>query len=205
VQIVVTTCPEYAHLLEDFDYLFQKFWGADYIVIGKDERRDYADNIIHGLSKLECEYIILLHEDFYIMRLVPIFQIDSLLNYARKYDVKRVSLQCIEDGYAGHICDTDYPFLYKVTSGFQYMCSLEASIWNREFLIGMLKPGENVWETELNCSKRNPDIHVIVPANRVLNYSDARIHGEVRIKLVDGVFHKLIPGDLWESLGIRKE
>lgn len=209
VQIVVTTCPAYAHLLVDFDYLFQRFWGGPYLVIGDKERKDYVENLIDGLTKLDCRFIILLHEDFYITDQVNTNTIGFLLDYAEKYGVKRVSLQCVADGYIDHVSATNYPALYRVNEGFQYLCSLEASIWDREFLISILKPGEDVWQTELNCSTRNSKLHVIVPKSRTIHYSDARIHNEVRIKLIDNVFHKLVQGpdgkNLWRSLCIVRD
>ena len=175
------------------------------MVIGKDKHLPYSDNLIDGLSKLEDDYIILLHEDFYITDPVDTERIRNLLEYAREIGAKRVSLQCTKDGYEGWVTKI-IPGVYRVNYKFQYMCSFEASIWHRETLLNnVLQPGENPWQTEVLGSRRNPNMNVIVTEDTVVKYSDARIHGEQRIKLVDGVFHKMVGDDLWESLGVRRD
>jgi hypothetical protein len=204
VKIVVTTCPAYAHLLEDFDYLFQRFWGAEYLVIGRDKQQGWSNQIIDELGKLDDEYIILLHEDFYITEKVDTNRIEQLLKQMKEQGAKRTSLQCIEDGYEGYVGKEVYPGVHIVKKGWEYICSFEASIWHRETLIHtVLKRGENAHQAEVLGSRRNPRMKALVPATTVLTYSDARIHGEERMKVINGTFHKNIGP--WVDLKIPRE
>ncbi len=214
MRIIVTTCPAYAHLLDDFDYLFQKFWGVDYTVIGKDKKTVYAEQWDTALRAIDDEYFIMLHEDFYIVEPVDTDYINLLLEYAKEDNYQRVSLQCVKDGYEGHTKKVRpnifLPSLHQLNPGFQYMCSLEASIWHRETFLKVLRPGENVWQTEVRGSIRNPNIRVLLPEEQVVVYHDARIHGHERMKVINGTFHKIVQGgdgvtkDVWLDLGIKR-
>ncbi len=210
MKIVVTTCRAYAHLLDDFDFLFKKFWGVPYEVIGADNDdglSGYSDNLIAGLRDLTDEFVILLHEDFYITEPVDHARILRLREFAKENGMDRVSLQCIKDGYEGFVTSLG-DRLYKVNEGFQYIASFEASIWNRETLLRILFPREDPWQTELRCSSRNPTFNAVIPEIPVLIYHDARIHGQERIRVIDGSFHKLTGedanGPIWEDLGVKR-
>ncbi len=196
-----------AYLLKNFDTLMQRFWDEPYIVFGETVMKSYSDQLIDFFTKVRDPYFILLHEDFYFVEEVDKERLNSLVEFAKYHNADRVSLQCIGDGYKGATnlyTEFDDIKIHKLNDRHTYTRSLEASIWNREFFLKHLARGEDVWATEVQSSLRaRGDNNVYVAEKRTLQYRDAFIHGEQRIKIINETFHQLVPGDTWKDLNIK--
>lgn len=212
MKILVTTHPRNADILPDFDLLFQRFWGGEYELIGVERDVGYSNALREKLDSIKDDRVIILCDDFYFIEPVDKSVLDKLIEFATHTNADRVSLQSIDDGYIGFTkLETTVAGLkmYRIHEKHQYVCSFEASIWKREFLLKVLIPNENPWEAEVNSGFRARGHNVVfVPEKRVVQYRDAMIHGQPRIKVIDGEFHNLVPGGtvegIWENLHIKR-
>ncbi len=210
IKIYVTTCKKQAFLLKHFDTLFHRFWNGEYIVFGQDQMMTYSDQLIDYFTNVvDDDYFILLHEDFYFINKVDQKRIEDLMEYAREYNVDRIGLQSLYDGYQGATNKIDKTSggidMYRITQKHNYICSFEASIWRREFMLKYMVKGENPWRTEEYSSlraRRENNNKVFVTKEKTCDYRDAYVKDTQRIKIINGTFHNLVPGDMWEDLEI---
>lgn len=212
VKIYVTTCNKNRHLVYNFAKLFNKFWSPNQpvtIVCYQPPDEQLPDNFsimsfgneddkkVAQLDRLvrtiDDEYFILMAEDFYLTQPVELAMLNTILNlYAMNYD--RLSLQSIADGYqdtskfTGQYLGTK---LYYLENREQYLCSLEASVWRREFMkkyIGQHKiqdSSDRDVEIHMSNFARKDQPIVIVPEQRIVHYTDALRGGQPRIKFED--------------------
>ena len=207
IKIYVTTCKKQAWLLTHFDTLFHRFWNGEYKVFGQYGMKQYSDQLLDYFSTVDDDYLILLHEDFYFINKVDQKRVADLVEYARDYDVDRIGLQSLYDGYQGCAKKVDKTQggidMYRLADRHNYVCSFEASIWRREFLLTHLVKGEDPWQTEVNARMRaRVKNKIFITKEKTCDYRDAYIHNEQRIKVINGTFHLLVPGDTWEDLEI---
>lgn len=203
LNIYVTTCDKYQHLLADFDYLFKKHWGGEYRVWSGREK--YSTQLINHLKSIDDDYFILLHEDFYFNKPVNLKQLNDLEEFAQKYNVARVGLQSVKDGYEDSV---EYLIAdwYKLSNKHQYKMSLEASIFNREYLLKHIRAGWSAGETEIKVSQSASKDNqlVILTQKPTVCYKDAMRGGEIRIKKVDNKYKVLTQAadgsDEWADL-----
>ena len=192
LNVYVTTCEKYEYLLPDFKKLFRKFWGARKITIWSGNE-EYSTQLMHHLQSIKDKYFILLHEDFYLTAPVQVDLLRGLEEYVEKSDteITRIGLQTFKEGYVGAVNSyTRLPEgeLFRLRENHNYLCSFEASIFNREKLLSYMSEDEDPWKTEVNSSRRmkGKGEIVLLTRERVLTYKDAVVHGTKRIHIKDG-------------------
>lgn len=216
LNIYVTTYSSYVHLLENFDKLFQKFWGGHYTIDVAREEERLSDQLLRLVNTIPEEYFILLKEDFYLLESVDKSFLEKCEKYAIEHKADRFSLQCVKDGYenTSNMVDTiDETNIYQLSMQEQYLCSLEASIWRRDFLrrnlfrSGTIENGVGINDgsdanVEITLSRQVKEAAIFVPEKRVIVYTDAMRGGKPRVKFIENEFFMLSP-DGWISKGIK--
>lgn len=219
--IYCTSWVKNSYLLNDFKYLADKFLGLPIIYDIAPENEKSSTQLKRLVGSVRDEYIILLKEDFYFHGKTDLQLLEKLCRYAIENKVDRLGLQSVKDGYEKNTkyhAEIAGEKIYKLSYTEPYLCSLEASIWRRNFLDQHLVLDGSDRDIEVNMFRHLRgairgdmlrSINVLIPENKIFTYSDALINGETRIKLIDGWFHKLIQapdgGDLWQNLQIKKE
>jgi hypothetical protein len=143
MNIYVLSSSNYVKLLPEFAERFQKFWGAPFTTyVSNTDIDHWSDGVIDFLLNIKDEHFVLLHEDFYLDSPVDKHLIQELWDIRDGYD--RISL-------LGNHTPTrterwNKYFVHR--PGSEYQFSFEASIQNRDFLLGNLHRGRTPWETE---------------------------------------------------------
>lgn len=190
MRVIVTTYSKKQHLLENFDRLMKKHWGVKYEVDISPEGEHKSDQLIRIANLIEDDYFILLQEDFYLYEDVDKNFLKECKEFAEGFEVDRFSLQARKDGY--EMTSVDFGevagrAVYQLMPTERYLCSLEASIWRRKFLLENLESGYSDRSIELEMSKRvKQGSRIFVPEEPVLVYTDAFRGGEPRMVEKDG-------------------
>ena len=202
MKIIVTTCDKYKHLLKGFSERFMQHWGDDFFVdiAGKDE--SWSDQMNRVCRSFNEEYFIRLCEDFWLSEQVDYNGLFLAWRYAVAGKLDRVGLQSVFDGYEHCSKKDEKTGWFKLDPDAEYLCSFEASIWNRQFLLKHLKRGEHIWDAEIRMSKAARGANVLVPPKPIVFYKDATRRGQERAKIVDGHMHVLQPGDIWKDVDV---
>jgi hypothetical protein len=193
MKTIVTTHPKNEHLLEGFCLLATKFYGEQALTVEvakPDESK--SDQLLRILSNISDRYFILLEEDFYIVKPVPIELLRKVWNYCWKNNVDRFSLQSKNTHSFTDWKETedkigDY-LIYQTVPEVEILFSLEASIWKREFLLRHLEKelSDAQIEVEVSHKLRNQNIsHKIYALDKiVIEYRDVMRDGREEIRLL---------------------
>jgi hypothetical protein len=115
----------------------------------------WSDALIKTLESIEDELVMIMLEDYWLMRPVHIGAIidarDFMLSYpsAIRFDLSSDRMFSQTSHFAGNFRDLDLCW-----STGDYSLSFQSSIYRKSLLLEMLVPGESPWETELNGTGR---------------------------------------------------
>ena len=115
----------------------------------------WSDGLIRYLELVSDELIIILLEDYWLMRPINRKAVYEAANFMLRYpdtirfDLTSDRMFSKEARYAGY-----YDPLDIVSAKGQYSLSFQASIYRRKMLLEMLKPGETPWQVELQGTER---------------------------------------------------
>lgn len=168
LSVIVQTCDRYSDVWNGFYMLFNKYWGnCPYPVFHVSETKcsgqekiqtiltgelEWSGRLIAALDKVDSDFVLLLLEDYYLIKNVDERQIEHCISilkanpnaaYLRVFPVPGP--------------DADYPGFTDtgiILNSSAYSVSTQATIWRREALKSMLLGHETVWDFELKGSER---------------------------------------------------
>lgn len=113
---------------------------------------NWSSRAIEHLSQIKSTYVLLMLEDYMLSKKVNTEEISSLLELMDTYDLNFLRLYpdpLPSRGMSG-----------QPNIGFQDIGQLnrtntQAAIWRREALLDLIRPGESLWEFEINASIRS--------------------------------------------------
>lgn len=196
---IVTTCERYKYLLGDFEKLWNRFDGSEYEIDVAKEGEKKSDQLMRILGKAEEEYLILLEEDFFLLKPTNQELLERAKIFSIERGVDRFSLQAGGIPYYRNNFVEYEGYIVRATDRNICIISLEASIWRRDFLMGILDNGMTDRQIECICSdKVRGKSYAVYGFNQpVFYYKDAVIGGEKRIDIrEDGIY--LLTQSGWE-------
>jgi len=164
--VLMITCKKFSQLWEPFFMLFKKFWpdcpydvfmgtdvgehvGIKTISIGKD--LGWNKNCLYFLNYLHHDRVIIFFDDFLPCAPFKTQKIEELVEHSFKYNIGCLRLfPC--PGPTG--VWKPNPQLGTLNPGDAYMFSWQTAIWDRKFLISLVRPNEDPWKTETKGTKR---------------------------------------------------
>ena len=173
LNILVSSCDEYADVWGPFFILFHKFWpdcpfpiflssvkkpyhsnSVQQILVK--ERMGWGDGVKKALKILKrdspSEFIFFLLDDYLISEKVDTVKIVKAFQ----------TLKSIGGNYLRLIPKPgpdvpveNHPFIGRIKNNSPYRCSLQASLWRTETLLSLLRPTETPWDMEVFGSHRS--------------------------------------------------
>ena len=165
--VLVVSSDGYRDLWRPFFHLFRQYWPdcpfpvylgtqtaeadfADVQMLLAQDDSSWSGSLRSFLTQLDCENVLLLLEDFFLCSTVSTTAALEQLAALRKLG-----------GSVLRLCPNPPPTIRLDVSGIgeqhrlaPFRVSLQASIWNRKALLGLLQGGESAWEFELNGTLR---------------------------------------------------
>uniref|UniRef100_A0A7C3MPT4 Glycosyltransferase family 2 protein n=1 Tax=Dictyoglomus thermophilum TaxID=14 RepID=A0A7C3MPT4_DICTH len=167
VVVVVSSCDKYSDLWDPFFKLFFKFWKdcpfnvyliSDKIILDLPRVKvltsgsslSWSETLINVLTYLDEDYIFLILEDLFLIDYVNSKSVLEIMSWAIDYNVNYLRL------YPSPKPDIYFNNLVGVIKkGSIYRASTIFSLWKKEVLLDLLRPGENAWEFEIYGSERS--------------------------------------------------
>lgn len=173
VALIVHSCDRYELLFRGFDYFFRSNWdfsvplqyyfatedikfelpGFKNIRSGKGE---WSDRLRILLEQIEEEYVLYFQEDMWLDKPVDPEFINALICKATSNKWMQVKLNSSEvfttEPTGLSINGFEVARIDNQTSG--YLMSHQVTLWNKQFLMEQLKPGEHPWRNERKGTKR---------------------------------------------------
>lgn len=199
IAVVVTSCDAFQECWEPFIYSVSKYWkdcpwniyivsnynsiesnSVRFIKVGED--KGWASNLKLALSQIYADYIIYLHEDFFINSKVNTTEILKHLLYCTNNNIDYLRLSApFFDKYS--IPETCYALSPQSK---RYRLCLQSAIWKKETFDQLLVPGFNAWQFEWDIEdyikKQHLDIKSIVlqsgyfPGQAISYVPDTAVH-----------------------------
>ncbi|MDI6792494.1 MAG: hypothetical protein QME81_06460 [bacterium] len=165
--VVVVSCDKYSDLWKPFFQLFGRFWldcpfnvyllsnevianipRVKNLLIGEDI--SWSDNLIKGVSQLKEKNIFLVLDDLFLFDFVNSQKILEVFDWIIKSKANYVRLNPFPRP------DRQYNKLVGVVSkGTIYRTSTVSSVWKKDVLLNLLKPGESAWDFEVYGTVRS--------------------------------------------------
>jgi len=177
MRVVVTTCEKYHWALMPFSHLFNIYWSnlqpvtvltdnevsdtiklpenfevAVYKYDEKPSQKQWSNMLIDYLRDIDDKNIVLMLDDYWLVRTVDHTGIGTLHEYMQDSDdILRMDLtddrqyngEAVNIGHWGHYD------LVETPSESPYQLSLQVGIWNRKKLLNILRRNITPWEVEL--------------------------------------------------------
>lgn len=166
VSIIVSSCDAFSECWEPFISSIEKFWGdcpwdihiisnyksiksekVKFIKVGYDN--GWGSNLKMALNQIDSEYIIYLHEDYFLNGSVNSKIINDHITYCQDNDIDYLRLfGPFFDDYS--INQTYYSLSPKLK---KYRLCLRNSIWKKDAIEKLLIEGYSAWEFEWRIEK----------------------------------------------------
>ncbi len=160
--IIVSSFDGYSSAWHPFFTLFFRYWDdcplPIYLISNnlkyKDKRvqainipndKGWSGNLIYALNEIKSDYIIYLQEDYFLTEKINTKKILKMINIIKKENAGYLRLSKKAEG----IEYKDYNNIEEIPKNAGYLNSTQASIWNKEMLLSILKEGESGWDFEL--------------------------------------------------------
>jgi hypothetical protein len=167
--ILVPSCDRYSDLWNPFLTLFWKFWPdcplpvyllSNFASVADDRVRtlpvgedvSWSDNLAKALDRLNYEYILLFLDDLFLTSHVDTKTVLGILDWAvqSKVNYLRFNPSPKADRYHNDITGV-------VSPGTVYRTATVMSVWRKDVLLSLLRPGENAWDFEIKGSIRSDE------------------------------------------------
>ena len=146
------------------------------IRVGKD--RNWSSVLARALKQISHGLVLVLMEDYFLDKPVDTPRIVRLAEYMKSK--RAVCLRLLPSPGPDILCDHN-PEVGELRKGAPYRLSLQAAIWDKNALLGLLRWGETAWELEVLGSRRTDDLEapfLSVPRDHpALTYRNAVIKG----------------------------
>ena len=171
--IVIDSFDEYSDIWPYFFRIFNKYWtdckyplylvtnnktyeGANVIKTG--DEIDWVTRTKYAIESLDTKYVLLLLEDYFIGKHVDSIEFDKLLSFVNDMDVKYLRLTNVPRSRFSK------DNLFELYSDEEYAINLQASIWEKDYLLELLNSvNGNAWDFEVNLLKNAVESSVHVP------------------------------------------
>ena len=193
MNVYVSTCDKYDHLLNGFSYLFNKYWGADQpvkilcyrkppmelppnfeiIILETPESKPWSTNMRTFFSQCTDEYFVFCFDDYFLKRPV------------NREKVKQLELEVLCGAAKGDLSHNTNHFphsvrhdgLVEATQDAPYRSSTQPAIWNRRHWLKLMEPGWNPWQFELTSRAGNDGARIIGFTEPVYDYANVFYKG----------------------------
>jgi hypothetical protein len=182
LRVLITTCDSYLWLLEPFAHQFNKYWSPKQeVVVGvfalpekygitlpdnftihqiqeKDiPKEERSTGFIKFFNQIDDEFFIWMLEDFWLVDDVDVDGIELLFKYMQEHpNVLRVDLTIDRVKAGKPFKELERLTLIEAPRGTRYRWSHQAAIWNKNWTLRYLRPGEGSSHEpiETHCTHR---------------------------------------------------
>jgi hypothetical protein len=163
--LYVASCDAYSDLWPGFFHCLQRYWpenpfpvflGAEsktadlagIVTLHSPATSAWSDRVLLHLHHISARYIVFMLEDFFLRRRVDTAWVLDALEFAKRNDAAMVRL-IPRPPPQRH--SATYPYIGASPGIHPYRVCTQAAIWRREDLIALLRPGESIWQFEINA------------------------------------------------------
>lgn len=167
VAVLVVSCDNYSDVWPIFFQLYGKYWNNNdfrtYLltnnlqpefenveVLSVGEDISWSDNLLNALPRIEEEFVLLFIEDLLLTKPINLELFHRCLDWALARNASYFRFNPAT--YPDIVINNEIGIISR---GAVYRTSVVLSLWKKEVLCSLLKPGENAWEFEHHGAVRS--------------------------------------------------
>ena len=169
--ILICSCDKYEDVWEPFFHFFHKHWSAcpwpiylmtntksydDHRIhtINTGEDSDWSTVFLETVNQINSKYLLILMEDYFLLRPPNERVIGKIAEYMRQNHISyfRLFPRPGPDTITGEIDGVRFG---EITEDSEYRVSLQAAIWDTDYIRRLVNPGESAWELEVEGTRRS--------------------------------------------------
>jgi len=211
MRVIVSTCNRYNFLIPIFTHFYKKNWPDNPYqteIITETDHIDgavfytggvsWASGIINYLKQSKEDKFLLILDDYIIDKIVDTKRIEQAESLCEG-NVGCVKLNAPDKWFINHAISTN------VHKGFreypldkQFSMSLQTAIWQKSYLLDVLRDGETPWQTEVDGSERLKGMaskwQILWSETPIIEYISGGFmrHGRVRLSVMIWVISDLL-------------
>lgn len=188
MRTVVTSYPPKSSL-PDFFCLASKYYPVPVTVDHAMYREAKSDQLMRLMGSMQDEHFILMEDDFLLVRPVDLELLGAVQEFCAVNRVDRFSLQTKNAHQCSDWTKTEMSVsghaVYRANDAVAYPFSLEASIFSRQCLLSLLKPGWSDSQIEVSLSRLDTSQYRIYALDvSIMDYRDGMRDGKQMVKLL---------------------
>ena len=138
-------CPWDIYIVSNYDSINTE--KVNFILVGEDN--GWSSNLKKAISQIEADYIVYLHEDYFLDSKVDSYEIEQHLIYCSENNIDYLRLF---GPFFDEFSITGTPYSLSPKSK-KYRLCLRSAIWKKKSLDEILFDGYTGWQFELNIDK----------------------------------------------------
>lgn len=210
MKVVILVCNKYIWLEPIFMYFYRKHWPENsYVTIIVKEAtylggRDFdvgggawSTWVLNYLKHCTEDKLLLIMEDFIIRDRIDIERVKIAADLCTG-NVGCVRLNKPDKWFKRHAKKTEIEGFREYPLDQKYSMSLQTAIWQKSYLLDILREGESAWQTEHGGSKRLRGLkdkwRILWTESAIIDYHPGGImeKGELRLSIVQQTLLNLI-------------
>jgi len=166
--ILIGSCDKYSYLWDHFSYLFHKNWDRridvkKYIITQEADARlngienikvgdpNYTYGVKRAIDIINADNILWLQDDYFFRKKIDYEAFEKYYSLFEEWQADRFGIHENSQLYSSQLI---YDNIFRMHQFSLYTISLQASLWNVNFLYKCLEKNETPWEFEENGSQR---------------------------------------------------
>ena len=181
VAIVVSSCDAFFDCWRPFAFFFRKFWDdcpfPVYLIVNElgirsslirpiavGEDRGWASNMQVALEQIREPHVLYFQEDYFLNAPVLREQFAADFAYALEHRADAFCFRARSDREPGFQPINEHFGVVPRDSDGRTRC--QVTLWKRDALLSVLRPGENAWDMEARGSERTREMVVLSYSSR---------------------------------------
>ena len=167
IAVVVASCDKYSDLWKPYFHQFFTHWNdcpfpvylianhlsfdhQKVITLKSGDDLDWSSSLIAAIGQISYDYLLVLIDDAFFFEKVPTNELNKCIEFAVRNSVDFLRLR--KDPVPPYSSCSTFLLIPPSES---YRVQLSATIWKKDCLLSIIKPGESAWEFEVNGSIRS--------------------------------------------------
>jgi hypothetical protein len=143
------------------------------------EKKEWGYRILHGLDKIDTEYVFFMLEDYYLSQTLSKEYFSWLLQFMNRECANKLMLSTVPD-FANYQYVRTIDNIKQMRSDSNWLASIQPSIWKTEHLRKLMKPEYSPWDFEIIVSdllKNKEYDHYVIKLDEPIYFNFVRKGG----------------------------
>jgi len=197
MKVVILACNKYTWLVPIFLHFYKKYWPDNpyqteivtetgYIdgTVFYNEETSWSNRLLNYLKQSKENKFLLVMEEHFIDKLVDNQRVEDAEKLCSG-NIGCVRLNAIDRWFCKYAVETNIKNFKEYPLDKSYSMSMQTSIWQKQYLLDVLRENEDIWQTEIDGSERLKELkskwRILWPKSAIIGYEAGGIMKKGRL------------------------